>query len=89
MSRDGSLRTSRSACRQQTVHCRLLSEHKVVLAFTCLSDSCCSVMQAAVIAQQQQQHAQQHEYPTSSMPPDMHNGGVQTSCLSWKFATIM
>ena len=30
---------------------------------------------AAAMAQQQQQHAQQHEYPQSSMAPDMHNAG--------------
>ena len=30
---------------------------------------------AAAMAAQQQQHAQQHEYPQSSMAPDMHNAG--------------
>lgn len=32
-------------------------------------------LQAAAAMAQQQQHAQQHEYPQSSMAPDLHNGG--------------
>ena len=42
-----------------------------------------------MIAQQQQQHAQQHEYPTSSMPPDMHNGGVQPILSLQEYATLI